>query len=82
MRLAIVLSAIALAGCVASEPAISSFNGSSVTVQAAGLEPNSPPGPEEIAVANEACGSAGKQARYASKRFVGEARVEYLFLCV
>jgi hypothetical protein len=61
---------------------VSSFNGSSVTVQAPGLEITSPPGADDVAAANATCATAGKQARYASKRFVSDARVEYLFLCV
>lgn len=81
MRLAALACLLPLAACVASEPAVSSYNGDSVTVQAPGLEPNSPPGPDEVAVANATCATGGKQARYASKRFVSEARVEYLFLC-
>lgn len=82
MRLAALACLLALTACVIPEPVVSGFNGSSVTVQAAGLEPTSPPGPDEIAVANDACATAGKSARFASKRIVGDGRVEYLFLCV
>ena len=81
MRLAALACLLPLCACVTSAPAVSSYNGDSVTVQAPGLEPTSPPGPDEVAVANEVCASGGKTARYASKRMVADARVEFLFLC-
>lgn len=82
MRLAALACLLPLCACVSAGPVISGYNGDSVSIQAPGLEPKSPPSADEVALAAETCGANGKQARYASKRFVADATVEYLFLCV
>lgn len=82
MRYALI-ALLLLSACITPEPpAVSGFNGSSVSVQRAGLAPASGPGPEEIAVADETCGAVGKRARLASNRMVTEYRTEHLFLCL
>lgn len=71
-----------VAGCVTTEPVVSGFNGSSVSIQRPGLAPASGPGPEEIALAQETCRAIGKNARHASNRMVSEYTTEHLFLCL
>ena len=81
MRFIALACLLPLCACVIPEPVVSGFNGDSVSIQGPGLS-MSPPGAEDTALANATCADAGKRARYASTRMVGEARVEYLFLCV
>lgn len=82
MRYALLLAFLPVAACMEiPASAISSFNGSSVTVQRPGLAPASGPGPEEIALANEACATNGKTARAMSNSMVAEAVTEHLFIC-
>lgn len=75
------ITPLALMGCVEVEPAISQFNGSSVSVQSPGLHTQAPSA-DEAAPAVATCAKAGKKAEFASSRMVGSATVEYLFLCV
>jgi hypothetical protein len=78
MRFVFLAAILPLAGCVIPPPVVSSFNGSSVTVQTPGINPTTPPDAKETAVASAAC---GKPARFASGRKVADARIEYLFIC-
>lgn len=82
MRAFILTAFVAVSACVLPPSVVSSFNGDSVTVQRPGLAPASGPGPEEIALANKTCATAGKTARIASNRMVSESQTEHLFLCL
>lgn len=67
------------AGCV-PPPAVTEFNGDSVTIQQAlgGPAPAAP----AIGEASRICGAAGKRAEFASSRPVPGSITEYLFLCL
>lgn len=76
--IAILAAASALAGCVTTDPVVSAYNGSSVSIQGPGLPPASGPAPDAIALAKETCGG---NATPASNRMVGEYTTEHLFIC-
>lgn len=78
MKSSALVLALAVAGCVESEPVISSFNGSSVGIQSPGLIAPTKPTQEEYAKASDTCQST---ASYASSRMIGEYTQEHLFIC-
>lgn len=81
MRRLTIACLLPLCACVVPEPVVSGFNGNSVSIQGPGLTPSAP-GPDDTALAQSTCANTGKRAEYASARMVGDARVEWLYLCV
>lgn len=80
MRMIVLLLPLALAACLSTEPepgVITSFNGSSVTVQTPGTTALMRPLPQTVEVAQSACPGA----RYVSTRQVAQYFVEFLFIC-
>ena len=72
------LAALPLSACLAASGAVvSDYNGASVKIQGAGLEPTSV-FDDEQALADATC---GKPARFASGRVIGDGRIEKLFIC-
>lgn len=67
-----------VSGCVSSEPVVSSYNGSSVSIQTPGIQASVPPSTDEIALAAKTCQGP---VEYASGRKVADATIEYLFIC-
>lgn len=72
-------SMLCISACVTiPPPVVSAFNGDSVNIQTAGLDPSSPPGVDDQALADATCKGP---ARPAGGRVIGDGRIEYLFLC-
>lgn len=84
MRKLALASILLLSACVEPAPAVSEFNGSSVTIQQSTIVtvPNHEQ-PEIIAEAKRICGKVGKRAEYASTRSAPNAAyADHLFLCL
>jgi hypothetical protein len=83
-------AAYTLTACLAvnpaetTRPAISGYNGDTVTIQADGNEAyNTRPTNDIIALATSTCGRGGKSAEYASTTTsVAYFRNEHLFICL
>lgn len=81
-KLLLVFLIAALPAAADEEPPVAvQFNGYSVTVSAwAGL--GIPASDDVAALASDACASAGKTARYQTRRYLGNGQTEYFYLCL
>ena len=91
MRKCIAIAAVVLAGCAASQPSISEFNGDSVkvTVRCGMGAECYKPRPEDLAQANQTCGTRGRTAQFASTAVRTERTgdinfsvADHLYICV
>ena len=88
--IALITTTFTLVGCMAvnleekTRPAVSAYNGTTVSIQANGNEAyNTSPTNDIMALATSICGKAGKKAEYTStKTSVAYYRNEHLFLCL
>jgi hypothetical protein len=83
--------ALLIAGCAASPPAVSEFNGDSVKVTVhCGMGAECfKPRPEDLAQANQTCGTRGRTAQFASTATRTERSgdidfsvADHLYICV
>jgi len=90
-RTCLTLSILALAGCAASQPSILEFNGDSVkiTVRCGMGADCYKPRVEDLAQADQTCGTRGRKAQFASTAMRTEragdidfAVADHLYICV